>query len=153
MDTSYAVQLISKKLGIRPNNVGIAGNKDKRGITTQKMTLFKIEASKVAALNGTMPNVLVGDFAYVDNSLGLGDLHGNRFDIAIREVDADEAHIGEAVESLKKNGFINYYGLQRFGTGTVRTHEIGIALLKEDFEKAGKLIMSPHSKSSDNAIK
>lgn len=153
MDTSSAVQVISKKLGIRPNNVGIAGNKDKRGITTQKMTLFKIEASRLAALNGSMPNILVGDFAYVDNSLGLGDLHGNRFDIAIREVDADEALIGAAVESLKQHGFINYYGLQRFGTGTIRTHEIGIALLKEDFEAAAKLIMSPHSKSSDNAIK
>ena len=153
LDTSSAVQIISRKIGVRPNNVGVAGNKDKRGITTQKMTLFKVEASKLAALNGNTTNILVGDFKYVDNSLGLGDLHGNRFDVAIREVDADEQAIEKAVESLKTNGFINYYGLQRFGTGTVKTHEIGIALLKEDFEGAVKLIMNPHMKSSESAIK
>jgi len=30
------------------------------------------------------------------------------------------------VENLKKNGFINYFGMQRFGTYNVRSHEIGI---------------------------
>jgi len=29
------------------------------------------------------------------------------------------------VENLKANGFINYFGMQRFGTYNVRTHEIG----------------------------
>jgi len=26
------------------------------------------------------------------------------------------------VENLKKNGFLNYFGMQRFGTYNVRTH-------------------------------
>jgi tRNA pseudouridine13 synthase len=30
------------------------------------------------------------------------------------------------VENLKKNGFLNYFGMQRFGTYNIRTHEIGI---------------------------
>lgn len=32
--------------------------------------------------------------------------------------------------SIKENGFINYFGLQRFGTGSAATHQVGKLLLK-----------------------
>lgn len=44
---------------------------------------------------------------------------------------------------VKERGFINYFGLQRFGTGGAPTSDIGIAMLKEDWEGAVKLIMKP----------
>jgi hypothetical protein len=33
--------------------------------------------------------------------------------------------IAAACESLKQRGFINYFGLQRFGTGGSPTHKVG----------------------------
>ena len=33
--------------------------------------------------------------------------------------------IEAAAAALKKQGFINYFGLQRFGTSAVPTHQIG----------------------------
>ena len=43
------------------------------------------------------------------------------------------------MESLKENGFLNYFGLQRFGTSIVKTSEIGAALIKEEWEKVSFL--------------
>jgi tRNA pseudouridine13 synthase len=57
-------------------------------------------------------------------------LSGNRFKIVIREIDEQNNSIIESgIESLKKNGFINYFGLQRFGSCTeAPTHLIGSKL-------------------------
>lgn len=46
-----------------------------------------------------------------------------------------------ACEALKTNGFINYFGLQRFGAGAP-THLVGSALLKGDWSAASDLILS-----------
>lgn len=43
----------------------------------------------------------------------------------------------------RKTGFINYYGLQRFGTGQVATNHVGLALLKRDWAGAAHLILDP----------
>jgi tRNA pseudouridine13 synthase len=61
-----------------------------------------------------------------DNGLKLGDLKGNRFTIVLRQVSADDEHLKTAIESLNTHGFINYYGLQRFGTSDIPTHKIGL---------------------------
>jgi len=108
-DTLQAVSLISRHLRISPKRIGYCGTKDKKAITTQLISFFKIEPSQS------------GD------GLRLGDLSGNRFKIVIREVDEQNNEIIESgIDSLKRNGFINYFGLQRFGTCTeAPTHLIG----------------------------
>ena len=49
---------------------------------------------------------------------------GNQFQITLREVrGAAREQIEAAAIALKEGGFINYYGLQRFGSGSVPTHK------------------------------
>ena len=58
------------------------------------------------------------------------------------------------VENLKKNGFINYFGMQRFGTYNVRTHQIGIENLHQNWIKVAHLILSQHPDGDiDQAIR
>lgn len=45
--------------------------------------------------------------------------------VIIRNVAAEDSVIGEAVKALKQSGFINYFGMQRFGTASAPTHAIG----------------------------
>lgn len=54
-----------------------------------------------------------------------------------------EQEIVRSVDSLKENGFINYFGMQRFGTGAIMTHEIGYQILKKEFQEACELILKP----------
>ena len=44
---------------------------------------------------------------------------------AYRNVTGSDDMINQGLESLKEMGFINYYGMQRFGTTSVPTHHIG----------------------------
>jgi len=109
----------------------------------------------------------VGGFEYVDRYLSLGMLSGNRFRIVLRNVcvtDDDDAvakkeqttntannetqRIGNtkqklqiAANKLQEYGFINYFGMQRFGK-YLDTHKVGIAVLKGNFEMACDIIMS-----------
>jgi tRNA pseudouridine13 synthase len=55
--------------------------------------------------------------------------------------------IEKSIEHTKNTGFINYYGMQRFGTGTVASHEVGIAVLQSDWKKAVELILSPENRN------
>ncbi|KAL6841932.1 hypothetical protein ACP4OV_028444 [Aristida adscensionis] len=141
-DTQEALAIIGKMLGVQPRSFGFAGTKDKRAVTTQQVTLFKVHASRLAALNSKLAGIRVGDFSYVNEGLVLGQLRGNRFAITLRNVVAESDDvINAAVDGLNKNGFINYYGLQRFGSGSVPTHLIGAALLRGEWRHAVNLIL------------
>lgn len=48
------------------------------------------------------------------------------------------------MENLKQHGFINYFGMQRFGTYNVRSHEIGRENLHQNWIKVAHMILSQH---------
>uniref|UniRef100_A0A0E0C8C3 TRUD domain-containing protein n=1 Tax=Oryza meridionalis TaxID=40149 RepID=A0A0E0C8C3_9ORYZ len=136
-DTQEALGKIGKMLGLQPRSFGFAGTKDKRAVTTQQVTVFKVQASRLVALNSKLIGIKVGDFSYVKEGLALGQLMGNRFTITLRSVVAEsEDVIKAALDGLITNGFINYYGLQRFGSGSVPNHQVGAALLRGEWRNA-----------------
>ncbi|KAG0518732.1 hypothetical protein BDA96_09G202300 [Sorghum bicolor] len=150
-DTQEALGVIGKMLGLQPRSFGFAGTKDKRAVTTQQVTVFKVQASRLAALNNRLFGIKVGNFCYVKEGLVLGQLTGNRFTITLRGVTAEsEDMIKNAVDGLGKNGFINYYGLQRFGSGSVPTHLVGAALLRGEWKAAVNLILDPREGERDD---
>lgn len=151
--------------------VGYAGMKDKRGVTSQYCTLFRKEPRDIMVINehnkgsggggnttrGAVSVLRVGNFGYTDQEQRLGTLGGNRFDVVLRNVSvrlksdtvtkeqrekAIKRHLEKAALNLRQKGFINYFGMQRFGK-YYDTHEVGLALLKGDFEKACDIIMRP----------
>ncbi|SCV68367.1 BQ2448_488 [Microbotryum intermedium] len=86
--------------------------------------------------------VRIADVAYGEKMFTLGMLKGNRFVITLREVIADSpTTIERAMSTLREHGFINYYGMQRFGTAPVPTHAIGLALLRTDWALASHLML------------
>jgi tRNA pseudouridine13 synthase len=130
-DTNDAVNQLAVKLRIRPDNFGYAGMKDRRAWTTQWVSLKKMEPCNVLRAGRSVHGVYVGNFRYAKTSLKLGMLRGNQFRIALRNASGTDEEMEQAMTSLRDNGFINYYGLQRFGTVvSTPTHEIGKYLLQ-----------------------
>ncbi|KAG8829609.1 hypothetical protein FRC17_006320 [Serendipita sp. 399] len=88
--------------------------------------------------------IRVADVDYRKGHLQLGMLKGNEFIITLRNVKAPSVEaIDQSMEVLKTKGFINYYGMQRFGTASVPTHAIGLALLRSEWAKAIDMILRP----------
>jgi tRNA pseudouridine13 synthase len=88
-----------------------------------------VSAAKLAQANSRMEGIRVGNFSPCASPLRLGDLSGNLFTIVLRAVDGGSTqHATAAVSALRESGFVNYFGLQRFGTGTVATHTVGVCL-------------------------
>jgi tRNA pseudouridine13 synthase len=63
-------------------------------------------------------------------------LKANRFEIVIRDIEEKEKNrIEKNLDFLKKNGFVNYFGEQRFGIRN-NTHLVGEAILRNRLKEA-----------------
>lgn len=153
-DTMEVISYLARSLKMRPQSFQFAGTKDRRGVTAQRVSVFRVFADRMMSVGHTLRNAKVGNFEYQPSSLQLGQLTGNEFVITLRDCQFGEddingqdkfaraSHIvGCAIEDLKRNGFLNYYGLQRFGTFSVQTDTIGMKMLQGDFEAAVKAIL------------
>ncbi|KAH8257275.1 hypothetical protein KR038_006512 [Drosophila bunnanda] len=143
--TSDIASTLASRLFMRPSQVNYAGIKDKRAKTTQNFCIKRRAPDQILNAARSLRDVRIGNFAFRNTTLKLGDLQGNRFRIALRHIDKEKrGDIEVALESLRKRGFINYYGLQRFGnSASVPTYEVGVALLKCDYKLACELILKP----------
>ncbi|CAG9825229.1 unnamed protein product [Phaedon cochleariae] len=149
MNTADACFELSQALKMSPSKFNHAGNKDRRSISTQWFSVKKVIPWKLAKRTEHIMKLKIGNYAFKDHPLKLGQLQGNKFRIALRNVTADDSILEEAVNRLKDNGFINYYGLQRFGNDKeVPTFKIGLSLLKGKWKEAIDLILKP--KASDD---
>ena len=140
---------LAKTLEAKPTQFQISGSKDKYAKTYQKVTATSIEPLALkSALNRDQQHknsVTFGDFEYVSEPLDFGlEIKGNAFEIVLRNVDEDQkSRLDEAFESLKQNGFLNYFGLQRFGTSENQAWKVGLAFIQRNFAKAVDVILSP----------
>ncbi|SPO29410.1 related to PUS7 - Pseudouridine synthase [Ustilago trichophora] len=103
--------------------------------------------------------IRIGHLSYAHHPLKLGQLKGNEFTITLRNVRPSSgeptesflASIRSSMDVLRDRGFINYFGMQRFGTGAIPTHHIGILILQNDFKSAIDLLFTPRAPSSPDA--
>jgi len=124
--TTYeAINLIASKLRIPSKLIGFAGNKDKRAITTQYITIKSSLAEKLEKLK--LKDITLEFVGYLKRPITLGMLKGNGFKIKIRNYN----------KLRRVDFFVNYFGEQRFEG---QTHKIGKFILKRNFKEACELI-------------
>jgi len=139
MTTAEAINFICRKLKVPNRSFGYAGMKDKRGITVQEVTTT-LTSERLLHFNNFARFVKIGNFSETDSRLQLGDLQGNVFQIILRDVQIKNNCL-LFCEYWKEKGFINYFGLQRFGSLSTPTYEVGKAIFKSDWSKAIDLIL------------
>lgn len=147
-DTMDAIYSLAASLNTRPSSFSSAGVKDRRAVTTQWLSCWRLEPRRLLAAvrrYNKHPFIKVGNFCFKRDPLRMGQLKGNKFDIVVRHLVHNSQgvqSIENAINTIKDQGFINYFGLQRFGTRTIQTHEVGLAILQGEWEKAVDLILS-----------
>nr|XP_033815315.1 pseudouridylate synthase 7 homolog-like protein [Geotrypetes seraphini]XP_033815316.1 pseudouridylate synthase 7 homolog-like protein [Geotrypetes seraphini]XP_033815317.1 pseudouridylate synthase 7 homolog-like protein [Geotrypetes seraphini] len=161
LETLEAISCLSSELGVLPSDFSYAGVKDKKAITYQTVVVKKVTPMRLKEVESRIQKkgMTMYNIRSVQQHLRLGQLKGNQFDIIVRDLKTQhgdseatiEKIIFQATENVKKNGFVNYYGPQRFGRGKhVQSNQIGLALLKEDMVKAVKLLFTPEEE--DNPV-
>ncbi|KAL4977041.1 pseudouridine synthase [Aspergillus desertorum] len=159
-DTMEVISFLARQLKMNPKSFQFAGTKDRRGVTVQRACAYRLHADRLAKLNRTLRNAVVGDFEYQPHGLELGDLFGNEFVVTLRECEIPGINIQDratavaktkelvnaSLKNLYQRGYFNYYGLQRFGSFSTRTDTIGVKILQDDFKGACDSILdySPH---------
>ena len=108
-----AINVVSGNLGLKTGGFVFSGTKDKRGMTTQRVSVQKVNAQRLLSLNKKLKCIKIGNCQYKKNSLKMGDNWGNQFRLVLRKLNVDEKEsVKVALESLAEKGFINYYGMQ-----------------------------------------
>ncbi|KAI9808229.1 MAG: hypothetical protein M1825_004686 [Sarcosagium campestre] len=155
-DTMEVVAFLARELGSNSRNFQFAGTKDRRGVTVQRVSAYRIFDDRLAAVNRSLRGSKVGNFEYQPRGLALGELMGNEFVITLKDcrfpgteglelsdtVQRASVILAQATKRLKEDGFLNYFGLQRFGTFSAKTHTVGLKMLQEDLQAACQDILS-----------
>jgi tRNA pseudouridine13 synthase len=135
-DTNDFARELANGVGMSRERVTWAGTKDRHAVTTQLFAVRDLDASR-------LPEIRDADVEVVGRAgrgLQFGDLAGNAFEIVVREPDAPE-QADAAAEELEAFGagtlaVPNFFGQQRFGSKRPVTHEVGLAILRNDWEGA-----------------
>ncbi len=112
LTTPAVAGALARSLDVPLSEIGYAGMKDRRAVTTQRVS---IPASADLERLEDLP------FSYQvlgrhTNKLKRGHLAGNRFKVRIRQADpAWPARADAIVQALSQKGWANFYGPQRFG--------------------------------------
>ncbi|WP_276253826.1 tRNA pseudouridine(13) synthase TruD [Halomontanus rarus] len=151
-DTNDFAGRLSDALGVSRERVSWAGTKDKYAVTTQLFSVYGAEPEELPDVNGAEIEVL----GRTGRSLEFGDLAGNEFELVVSDAgqpenassiteelaafagfegtDGDESD-ATAAESTQV-GVPNFFGQQRFGSFRPITHEVGLEIVRGDWEGA-----------------
>lgn len=136
-DTLRAVKELARSLRISEKRIGFAGTKDKRALTTQRISVYGKTVEDFSGVS--IKDIVLRDFSYEEDSIGLGSLSGNRFTVTIRGIEGGEGEVRDRVSlilSELRNQVPAFYGIQRFGDVRPITHLVGREILRGDFRAA-----------------
>ncbi len=142
-DTHQAIRAIAKKLHVSPSRFGIAGTKDKRAITKQRVSAWEIPPEHLEKVK--IRDIKLCGFEPSDKKLQLGESGGNKFEIIIRDISLSKEDIDARLKNIfseLEKGIPNLFGPQRFGEVRKITHLVGKEILRGNFENAVKIYLT-----------
>jgi len=117
-NTAWVASQLAAFVGIRPMDVGYAGRKDRRAVSTQWFSCWLPGQKDPNWQNFCTEGVEILEISRHGRKLKKGNLIGNEFRITVRDLPQD-AELGrkllQRIETIKESGVPNYFGDQRFG--------------------------------------
>jgi tRNA pseudouridine13 synthase len=139
-DTNDFAARLSDALGISRERVDWAGTKDKYAVTTQLFSIYGADPEELPEIDGVEIEVV----GRAGRGLEFGDLAGNEFELVVSDPDrpdnaaaiTDELAAFGGLEDGGTIGVPNFFGQQRFGSKRPVTHEVGLEIVRGDWEGA-----------------
>ncbi|MFC4544365.1 tRNA pseudouridine(13) synthase TruD [Halosolutus amylolyticus] len=147
-DTNDFAARLSDAIGVSRERVNWAGTKDKYAVTTQLFSIYGADPEDLPDVDGAEIEVL----GRAGRSIEFGDLAGNAFELVVSGPDrpenadaiTDELCAFGGLDSGDDSegdtatpiGVPNFFGQQRFGSRRPITHEVGLEIVRGDWEEA-----------------
>ena len=159
------ISILARGLKIKTTDVSYAGTKDARAEIIQFFTIACLPKTKIEDFYHPKIKILSHETAY--RHLQVGELKSNIFEIRIHGIGALQDIVTSRLSKIQQNGFVNYFGLQRFGLKHKKmipdsnqenfnqnylltsTPTIGMCLILADWKQAAKLALSPGGDRDD----
>ena len=114
-NTAWVAGELARHAAIRESDVGFAGMKDRNAVTRQWFSVRRPSSAGTDWNSFDLPGVRILEKVRHGRKLRRGAHSGNKFRIALRDVEAPEATINERLILVRDSGVPNYFGEQRFG--------------------------------------
>ena len=158
IEQNEMISILARGLKIKTTDVSYAGTKDARAEIIQFFTIACLPKTKLEDFGHPKIKILSHETAY--RHLQVGELKSNIFEIRIHGIGAHQDIVTSRLNKIQQNGFVNYFGLQRFGLRHKKmipnledfnqndylltsTPTIGMCLILGDWKQASKLALSP----------
>ena len=116
-NTDWVARQLATLAGVTGRDVGYAGMKDRRAVTTQWFSIGLQEARNSSWENWKIPDAIILQAHLHGRKLKRGALSGNRFRIVVRNLEGQLDDLEDRLQRVSRQGVPNYFGPQRFGHG------------------------------------
>ncbi|MEM8982223.1 MAG: tRNA pseudouridine(13) synthase TruD [Pseudomonadota bacterium] len=113
--TPWVSKLLAAHCGVAVREVGFSGLKDRYAITEQWFSVPIPAADPRLAVGPIDTDVSILECAAARRKLRRGTHRSNTFALVIRDVSFASEALAERIDRLRRYGFPNYFGRQRFG--------------------------------------
>jgi tRNA pseudouridine13 synthase len=137
IDSNHALIEIRNQLHLE---LRVLGLKDSKANTSQFATT--IQNIKNLPLKTKTHHTEIRLIGFGSSLLSKSDLWGNQFTILI--VEPKHAELSDFLPEIDQ--IANFYGLQRFGSERLVTHNVGREILKGNFKRASELLLTETTK-------
>ncbi len=132
-----ALDRLSAGLNLHSTKLGYAGIKDSNALTSQRVSFSKSSYEEIK--DKKIDGLFLTRFSYEPGRVVRSNLLGNKFTILVRTKEKIERDwLTKKMSIIKKDGFLNYYQVQRFGGDKLVSHLLGREILRKDYENAVK---------------
>ncbi|MEM9100889.1 MAG: tRNA pseudouridine(13) synthase TruD [Pseudomonadota bacterium] len=115
MNTEFLIKILSKKLGVKSQTIGVAGLKDRQGVTRQWLSFQGVTPEQLDIVIEDEPDIRIIDYQWNQKKLRRGAIAHNYFKLCLKQFRGDKAEVENRLNYIKISGFPNYFGPQRFG--------------------------------------
>ena len=137
MDTFEALRKVGKALKISANRFHYSGLKDRCAISVQKVSIKGNFVDSLKKLR--LRDIFIRSISSTKQPVRLGGNKGNHFTVVIRNIE-NKSNLKDLIDhlfiALKQQGFLNLFGIQRFGKYRPNSHNVGRYLLEGNYKKA-----------------
>ncbi len=116
-NTDWVAKALARLAGVPARDIGYAGMKDRRGVTSQWFSVALQEAGNSDWQEWEIPGAAILAAHRHQRKLKRGALRGNRFHLVVRRLEGGTGGLEDRLQRVKAQGVPNYFGPQRFGHG------------------------------------